>query len=255
MMSSNRQLPGTVPAAGSAIVCTWFPLTGGEGFPDHEHDHHQLAWATRGAVTVSTRTNTWVLPPSRGLFIPAGVVHATRAAPDAELCGIYVDPKAFPHPWTQPTVVIVGGLLAALLTHLTDEQLPQPERRRAELVVFDQLEPAPITTLHLPMPRDERAQRVAHALQADITDRRTLADWGREVGASDRTLARLFASETGMTFSQWRTELRLSAALPLLANGLAISTTAYAVGYATPSAFIAAFRRAIGSSPAQYFER
>ena len=254
-MSSIRQLPHTVPAAGSAIVCAWFPLADGAGFPEHEHEHHQLAWATRGAVIISTRVNTWVLPPSRGLLIPAGIAHSTHAARDADLCGIYIDPAEFPHAWAEPTVVQVGDLLAALLTHLTEIALTQPERHRVEQVVFDQLQPAPVTTLHLSMPTDERALQVAQALQADVTDRRTLADWGREVGASDRTLARAFLSGTGMTFSQWRTDARLSSALPLLASGSSIEATARAVGYATPSAFVAAFRRATGSAPGRYFNR
>ena len=252
-MSSTRQLPGTVPATGSAIVSTWFPLVGGAGFSEHEHEHHQLAWATCGALTICTRANTWVLPPSRGLLIPAGIAHSTRAARDAELCGIYIDPTEFPHPRVEPTVVQVGDLLAALLTHLTEAELTQPERHRVEQVVFDQLEPAPVTTLHLPMPTDERALRVAQALKSDVTDHRTLAEWGREVGASDRTLGRAFISDTGMTFSQWRTEARLGCALPLLANGSSVEATARAVGYAAPSAFVAAFRRATGSAPGRYF--
>ena len=89
--------------------------------------------------------------------------------------------------------------------------------------MFDQLAPAPTTTLHLTEPTDERAARVAEALRADCTDGRSLAAWGRVVGASDRTLARRFLDETGMTFSQWRTELRLATALPLLANGTSVA--------------------------------
>jgi len=254
-MSPNRQAVRTVPEPGCAVVATWFPLQHGEGFPHHSHPRHQLAWAASGALTISTAANTWVLPPSRALFIPAGCEHATRAAPDARLCGIYFTPARFPHEWRDPTVVTVDDLLAALLVHLADAELTTAERRRAEAVVFDRLEPAPTTTLHLPEPTDERAARVADGLRADCTDGRSLAAWGRAVGASDRTLARRFVEETGMTFSQWRTELRLAHALPLLANGTSVATTARAVGYGTPSAFIAAFRRATGSSPAAYFAR
>jgi len=254
-MSPNRQPVPTTPAPGSAIVATWFPLHGGEGFPQHSHPEHQVAWAAEGALTVTTETDTWVLPPSRALFVPAGWRHATRAARDARLCGIYVPPRRFPYRWWHPTVLVVDDLLAALLTHLADATPSPVQRRRAEAVVFDLLRPAPTTTLHLPEPKDERAARVADALRADCTDGRSLAAWGREVGASDRTLARLFLAETGMTFSRWRTELRLAAALPLLANGTSVAVTSRAVGYSTPSAFIAAFRRATGSSPAAYFAR
>jgi AraC-like DNA-binding protein/quercetin dioxygenase-like cupin family protein len=252
-MSQTRQGVRTVPEPGCAIVATWFPLHGGEGFPFHSHPHHQLAWTAAGALTITTAANTWVLPPSRALFIPAGCEHATRAAPEARLCGIYFTPARFPHRWRDPTVVSVDDLLAALLVHLADGAPAPAARRRAEAVVFDRLEPAPTTTLHLPEPTDERLRRIADALRADVTDRRSLVAWGREVGASDRTLARLFLADTGMTFQQWRTELRLGAALPLLAGGASVAATARAVGYGTASAFIAAFRRATGSSPAAYF--
>lgn len=254
-MSPNRQTLRTVPEPGCAVVATWFPLHGGAGFPLHSHPRHQLAWASAGAVTITTTGNTWVLPPTRALFVPAGCEHATRAASDARLCGIYFTPSRFPRRWTEPTVVTVDVLLASLLTHLADAELTPAARRRAEAVVFDQLAPAPTTTLHLTEPSDERAARVTEALRADCTDGRSLAAWGRVVGASDRTLARRFLDETGMTFSQWRTELRLATALPLLANGTSVAATARAVGYGTPSAFIAAFRRATGSSPAAYFAR
>jgi AraC-like DNA-binding protein/quercetin dioxygenase-like cupin family protein len=254
-MSPDGQPVGAGPAPGAAIVATWFPLHGGEGFPQHAHPRHQLVWAAAGALTVTTDTDTWVLPPSRALFVPAGWRHATRAAADARLCGIYVPPRQFPHRWWQPTVVEVDNLLAALLVHLTDADPSPVQRRRAEAVVFDLLRPAPTTTLHLPEPTDERAARVAAALHADCTDDRSLAAWGRVVGASDRTLARRFVEDTGMTFSRWRTELRLAHALPLLASGTSVAATARAVGYGTPSAFISAFKRATGSSPAAYFAR
>src|SRR4051812_19995001 len=177
-MSTNRQPARMVPAPGCAIAASWFPLQGGEGFPFHSHPQHQLAWTATGALTVATTANTWVLPPSRALFIPAGREHATRAAADARLCGIYFAPARFPHRWRDPTVVAVDDLLAALLVHLADDEPSPAARRRAETVAFDVLVPAPTTTLHLPEPTDERAVRVAAALRADCTDHRSLAAWG-----------------------------------------------------------------------------
>src|SRR6478609_5229871 len=131
-MSQTRQTPRTVPEPGCTIVATWFPLHGGDGFPRHSHPQHQLAWAASGALTISTAANTWVLPPSRALFVPAGCEHATSAAPDARLCGIYFAPAGFPRSWREPTVVTVDDLLAALLVHLADAELTTAERRRAE---------------------------------------------------------------------------------------------------------------------------
>ena len=119
--------------------------------------------------------------------------------------------------------------------------------------MFDLLTPLEVSTLRLPMPLDDRAARVATELTADPASGRTLADWGSVVGASGRTLARAFVADTGMTFGAWRTQLRLGAALGLLADGAPVAAAGQAVGYANPSAFIAAFRRALGVSPGAYF--
>jgi AraC-like DNA-binding protein len=94
---------------------------------------------------------------------------------------------------------------------------------------------------------------VAEALRRDPADKRTLRDWGREVGASERTLARAFTAGAGVPFGRWRTLLRLQAALPALAAGDAVGRVAVRVGYETPSAFVAAFRREIGVTPSVYF--
>jgi AraC-like DNA-binding protein len=77
--------------------------------------------------------------------------------------------------------------------------------------------------------------------------------WGREVGASERTLARAFHAETGVSFGRWRTQLRLQSALPTLAEGGSVASASDRAGYESPSAFVAAFRRETGMTPAEYF--
>lgn len=206
-------------------------------------------------VTVAIDDHTWVLPRSRALWIPAETPHTTTAASRSLLGGIYFPPGMCPIPWTEPTVVTVTGLLAELLVHLTNDAAAPRERDRAEAVVLDLLKPIAITTLHLPKPTDDRAARVADALVHNPSDTRSLGDWGCHVGASDRTLARAFVADTGLTFSAWRTQLRLGAALPLLADGMSVANAARAVGYGNPSAFIVAFRRVLGTSPGAYFNR
>src|SRR5581483_1846341 len=100
----------------------------------------------------------------------------------------------------------------------------------------------------------DRARHVAEALLEDPGDDRTLATWGHHVGASSRTLARIFVAETGLSFGRWRTLARLQAALLQLAEGLPVGLVAARVGYRTPSAFVAAFRAHTGSTPGRYFE-
>ena len=102
-------------------------------------------------------------------------------------------------------------------------------------------------------PDDDRARQVAVALLDHPADKRTLPEWGREVGASERTLARAFLAETGVSFGRWRTMLRIQAALTALAAGEPVTVVARRVGYDSDSAFVQAFRRETGVTPSAYF--
>jgi AraC-like DNA-binding protein len=228
----------------------------------HTHEDHQLAWASRGVVTVLTAPHqagdpaggaTWVLPPSRALWIPAGLPHETGAAGRATMRSLYVRPGAAIASWTSPVVVAATPLLAELIGYLGSAGLAARSRVHAEALLADLLTPMPVTTISLGLPAGEPARRVADGLRRDPADKRTLAEWGMAVGASERTLARAFVAGAGLPFGRWRTLLRLQAALPLLAAGDAAGRVAVRVGYETPSAFVAAFRRELGMTPATYF--
>jgi AraC-like DNA-binding protein len=187
------------------------------------------------------------------LWIPAGVPHSTGTANGAVMRSPYVEPADCPVLWARPTVVAVTPLLRDLVDHLTLPSLQPPARGRAEAVLFDLLEPLSVRTVSLTHPADPRARLVAERLTADPTDNRTLESWGRSAGTSGRTLARLFTSETGMSFGRWREQLRMQAAMPLLADGRTVEAVARRVGYASASSFVAAFHRTLGLTPRQYF--
>lgn len=247
MSSERHDRPGS-----GGIVVEAITLPAGHRFASHRHPTHQLAWAARGVVTMRVGARVWVLPRSRGLWIPADVRHEVLVGGPTTMMGIYFDPAACPIDWTAPTVVATSGLLADLLEHLGGD-LTVDQRRRVEAVVFDLLSPLPVTVLDVPMPSDPRAASIAAALAADPGDGRSLAAWGRHVGASSRTLARVIKRETGMGFERWRTQLRVAEALTRLAGGVSVTRVAHDVGYSSTSAFVAAFRRTTGATPGSYF--
>jgi AraC-like DNA-binding protein len=239
----------------TAIVVSSRQIPGGVAFDWHAHPLHQLAWAESGVLTMATEVGTWVLPPSRALWVPARVAHALGSSGAATARNLYFKPALCPVNWSSPTVVAVSDLLAALICHLAGSGLSAAARSRAEAVVLDLLSPLSVAAIVVRMPVDDRALRVADALRADPADQRELAAWGRLAGASARTLARVFVTETGLTFGRWRAQVRLEASLPMLASGLPVSVVAHRVGYGSASAFVAAFRRAVGMPPARYFTR
>ncbi|NJP44333.1 AraC family transcriptional regulator [Actinacidiphila epipremni] len=252
-MSPNSQPAAAPPPPAEALRVLSFDMARGERFGEHEHDVHQLVWTPAGVLTVDVGDHSWVLPPSLALWIPAGVPHATGATRPSQMRSVYVAPDRCPVRWAQPTVVAVGPLLRELVIHLADPDLAPDPKSRAEAVLFDLLRPVGVMTIELPMPADVRALRVAQALLARPADPRPLEAWGREVGASARTLARLFAAETGMSFGRWRTRARLRAGLEHMAANRPLAAVAHHVGYTTPSSFIAAFRQETGRTPGAYF--
>lgn len=245
-MSLNGQ------AATTTIVCT-FPMPLGTRFEWHEHAEHQLAWSPEGVLVVLTQDASFVLPPSRALWVPAGTLHETGASGTAVLRSVYLRTRTCPIRWPAPTPVAVTPLLGELIHHLDDEALTGDERTRAEAVLFDLLAPLRSATIDVRLPSDPRARDVADALLADPADGRTLHQWGRAVGASSRTLARAFLTDTGLSFGRWRTLIRLQASLPHLAKELPVTAVAGLVGYRTTSAFVAAFRAQTGVTPGRYF--
>jgi AraC-like DNA-binding protein len=228
----------------------------------HDHDRHQLLYPSMGVISVATRTGTWVVPPLRAIWLPAGQPHAHLAHGPTQLCSVMLTAGADPLGVTAPTLLSVSPLLREVLLALTAPgRLPDDQRARLEAVAMDGLtpptSPSPFTAApcRLPEPSDDRLRAIAGMLLRDPGDTRTLTELGQAVGASERTLSRLFRAETQMSFPQWRAQLRLHAALIALTEGATVTAVAHRCGYATPSAFIASFRRAFGDTPGTYRAR
>jgi AraC-like DNA-binding protein/quercetin dioxygenase-like cupin family protein len=252
-VSQDGQRAARVSDSAAAVVVVTFPMPAGLVFDWHTHRDHQLAWAASGVLTVRTAAAAWVLPPTRALWIPAGLRHETLSAGTSTMRTLYVRPDLCPIIWPDAVPVAASPLLAELIGYLEDPSLDPDRRAHAEAVLVDLLRPVTMTTIDVRLPAEQRARQVAQALTDDPADRRTLAEWGRQVGASERTLARGFVAGTGLAFGRWRARLRLQAALPALAAGQPVGNVARHVGYESASAFVAAFRRETGLTPAAYF--
>lgn len=226
------------------------PLAGGTVINAHRHDGNQIVYASRGVLSVTTDAGTWIAPASRAIWVPVGTVHEHRAYGTTVLHTVGLPATANPLRITTPAVLVVGPLLRELLVAYTrDPHEQSPARSRLRSVLLDQLRTTPQQGIHLPAARDPRLAAVCDLLRQDPADRRSLAQLGMAVGVSQRTLTRLFGQEMGMTFPQWRTQLRLHLALRLLAEGLPVTTVGHRCGWSTTSAFIDVFRRALGQTP------
>ena len=223
----------------------------GELIEPHCHELAQIVFAKSGVMRVHTGKGAWVVPPQRALWMPAGVVHWIRCRTAVAMRTVYLDPAAVIAGGGETSVLATTPLLREVILRLVEGGPYAPAALVAVLV--GELTAVPTAPLHLPEPRDPRLRRVCAAMQLDPGGSAGLAGHARAAGASPRTLMRLFRAETGLTFRAWRRQLRLLAALELLAEGRPVTMVAFELGYASPSAFIAAFRLALGVTPARYF--
>jgi AraC-like DNA-binding protein len=228
----------------------------GHWIEPHRHPRAQLTWAAAGVMTVTAAQGTWVVPPNRALWIPAGTEHAIRMSGVVAMRAIYVDAAVAQTIAGDCKVILVSPLLRALMLELVAAPLDYDESGRIGHVValfLDEISLLDAQPLHIPMPTDKRLRRVCDALLRDPARRDSLEDWSAFAGASSRTLARLFQRETGMRFVDWRHQVRLAEALVRLAQGQSIAVVARAAGYDSTSAFTAMFHHALGKTPRYYF--
>ncbi len=230
-----------------------FEYPAGHSTAEHQHLEHQLVYASRGLLCVDTETSRWVVPPLRALWVPADTPHTVIARADSTMSTLYLDPSVTVDELIEVAVISVSPLLRELITHIHQTPPTGAALTRLEAVIIDQLDAAPTAPLDLPRLHDPRIRTIAEALERDPRDRRTLREFGQDIGANERTLQRLFTAETGSTFGHWRTQLRLQHGVIALGQGNNVSTAAAISGYKEPSAFIAAFRAAFGTTPGRYF--
>jgi AraC-like DNA-binding protein/mannose-6-phosphate isomerase-like protein (cupin superfamily) len=223
--------------------------------PWHRHKRAQFLFATEGVMTVETPDGNWLVPPHRAVWIPAMVKHQNRMAGTVRMRTLYIREDAATGLPSICTVFEVSSLLRELIRRAVALPLDYdecgPDGRIMALIV-DEVRALRALPLHLRMPVDPRLQRVCALIVGEPGHSHTLESLAVHAGASARTLLRLFRRETGLTFAAWRQQARLHEALNRLGAGHPITAIALDLGYDSPSAFSAMFRRLLGTTPSRY---
>lgn len=228
------------------------------GFVDDWHDHKrgQLIYAAEGVITIFIRKGSFVLPPQRALWIPAGVEHMAKCRSDVSLRTLYIEADSQTKLPEECRVIEVSELLRALILQamkITAKYKDNTREERIMRLIVDEIEVMPIEPLLIPMPGDKRLAAVCQSFLDDPTQGEDLTYWAEAACMSRRTFTRLFRQETDMSFSAWRQHARLLEALSRLSVGDPITTVAFDVGYNSSSAFTSMFRRTFGVPPSKYF--
>ena len=224
-----------------------------ERTPVHLHTMGHLVYPATGVLSLATENGSWIAPSNRVVWIPAGFTHRHRAHGATDMRVVFLPAQLAALLPPRPAVLAMSALAREATLALTSGAPRSPESRdRLRRVVIEDVAAAPEQPLHLPEPRDDRLRAVTRLVEQDLSSPETLEELGHRVGASGRTLSRLFQHEVGMSFRQWRIQLRVHRALLLLTDGVSVSATAAACGWANPSAFIDAFTELVGQTPGRY---
>ncbi len=232
----------------------------GDAIAAHTHSRDQFLYAAQGMMRLRTSEDAWIVPTDRAVYIPAGTQHSLVMRGQVEMRTLYIRPDINPDikPEVDPklprelTVLEVTPLLHSLILALLEEPVLYDLNGRAGMItglIIHEIMRARRSHHSIPMPRDRRLTRICEALLADPNRSERLDDWAQFVGASPRTISRLFVDELGLNFTVWRQRVRFHHAWEALLQGDPISRVAQASGYRSPSAFTAAFRKVLGVVP------
>ncbi|MDY0249470.1 MAG: helix-turn-helix transcriptional regulator [Pseudomonas sp.] len=221
----------------------------------HVHAWGQLNYSAHGVMQLEVEGQRFISPPSYAVWIPPYAMHSAYNRHSIVYRSVYLDLALCADLPEQPCSVAMNDILKAILNNFAerDVQIPQSaaDQRLGE-VLIDQLHAAAIAHSYLPYPRSTQTSFVVDNLRAEPGNTDTLALWAERVFVSERTLARQFVRDTGISFGEWRQRLRFLAAIERLETQQSIKEIAFDLGYSSPSAFISMFQRHAQCTPEQY---
>ncbi|WP_454811988.1 AraC family transcriptional regulator [Labrys neptuniae] len=239
-----------------AVVAMEIDYPDGSSTGWHAHPRAQLLHAIQGVMIIRSQAGSWVVPPNRAVWLVGGIEHEVRMCGDVKIRTVFIDPTVSATLPADNCVIAVSPLLRELIVAAVAiplDYLPGGRDERLMQLLLDELKLLDVLPLHLPMPTDVRLRSICRHLIAHPESEETAQGWARRLGITPKTVHRLFASQTGLTFGQWRQQARLLFALERLAAGARIIDVAYDSGYASQSAFTAMFRRHFGLPPSDFY--
>lgn len=221
---------------------------------EHCHADGQLIHATAGVMEIRAARRLWLVPPQRALWIPPRMPHGLRARGQVSLRTLYVaadDARRFSK---APSGFVVPPLLRELILRALAPCMDENPQRRHRLaaVLFDELRALTPDDLWLAMPSEPRLARICADILAQPGNLHPVDRLAQQGGVSVRTLRRLAQRELGCPLSTWRQQVRILSAIPMLIEGDPVIRVAQAMGYETPGAFSAMFKRIVGVQPHAY---
>lgn len=224
----------------------------------HRHEWGQFVYASDGVMLVETPQHRYIVPPEQGVWLLPHIDHEVRTLTQVSLTSFYIATDMLRYMPKDSGVLDISPFLKVLIEEArdfsNDYAWEDPQGLHLRLILHT-LSNAPTAVYQLPFPSDKRLIMMLDALHQTPSNRFSLAQWGNLVGASSRTLSRLFKKETGLNYTEWRQRLTIQIAIRKMAQGDTIANVAHELGYDSPSAFTYMFREKTGITPSEFRSR
>ncbi len=220
----------------------------------HRHHKHQLLFAASGCMSISLDGAKCILPPTRAAWIPAGIEHYARMSNVVAYRSLYFDVDICTSAPEAVTVFSINPLLRELIERMAmwEWDKPTAEQIHMTALFFEELQAAQKEELALPLPSDRRLSNWLDGVLSQDYLPPPLNQVANTVGASAKTVSRIFSKETGMPYQSWRQQWRLLMAVQSLSEGNSVADTAASLDFSSDSAFVAFFRQQTGETPGKY---
>lgn len=240
------------------IVMTVVRLPAGGSFTADRHSWGQFVYAIAGVIELTVKSSRYAAPPDFGVWLPPATEHLAWAGDRAGYLVFDIDRSLCDNLPNKASIIAVSPIAKAILQDLKERSVQDSqtaENSRLMRVLIDQFAGGASLDTFVPVSNDRLLKPVLDALFKNPGDNRSLVHWAMHVHSTERTLARRFQRDLGMSFAKWRQRLRLIRAMTMLAEGRSVQSTANEMGYGTTSAFIAMFQGAIGVTPNAFRRR
>lgn len=217
----------------------------------HTHEMGQLLFTQQGCIRISLDNKISLLPPGRVAWIPPFVRHRAQMRASVGYRSVYLSPQYAQKIGQDVAIMNVSPLLRELLECVAiapfDSNWQQGRLANLVPVFIDELQNASIEPMLLAIPQDRRFKHLDIEQLPPALNQLALT-----IGASEKTISRIFLKETGMNYQAWRQQWRFIKGIELLAQKKPYHFITQELGLASDSALISFFRKMSGVTPREY---
>ncbi len=221
----------------------------------HEHKKGQLLYAPQGCMTFALDNSICILPPTKAVWIPPHTSHRAVMTNVVAYRSLYFDCSKYNCP-DEIVMIEVNDLLKALIDKMAlwEWDIEETKTQATSTLFWEEFYQAKQFEFSLPLPSDRRLTGFRKAMTKGDFIAPELNQLSQTVGASSKTITRLFKAETGMSYQDWRQQWRLLKAIELLCEERQVSDVAHCLEFSSDSAFIAFFKKQTGQTPLSFMK-